>query len=188
MSVQETYAIAIDGPDEGLAIAMRLAERVGSTLRWVALWTVRSGVAGCDRQLEDGRFLGVVTRPSLDQVRSMLAQADGEPVCAHWSAPLYVGDEGPPAPWIAFVDPFGGTRDDAVVYSIELAGGAQPRSTLGDRPSAPGIEGDFELGPAEAKGWALHTVVVRDHMPRAELVAWIAAACGVDASRIRPAD
>lgn len=173
---------------QGFAAAERLSSHTGATLRWAGLWLDPSGEepteAGAQRGEPtdvDAMGLKVLVGPTAAEVRNLVACAAGQAVVVHFSPATYMGEEGPDAPWISFVDAAGHVRDDARVYRIELAGNAIPLSTSGDRPWDAG----FAYGPQEASGWDLRFVVVRDHMPRAELVLWLAEAMRVPPASIR---
>jgi hypothetical protein len=191
VSVVETYSIAVNGPDDGLAIADRLAQANNASLRWVALWTARPlgseltvhfGARLMSQSVEKESML-CVSNPTIDDVRYFIAHAGDDPVCIHFSPPLYVSDKGPSAPWISFVDSHGNKRDDARVYGFELASNAIPLTTMSDLP----WDADFLFGPTAATGWELRLKVVRDHMPREELVQWIAKASSAPVGLIRDA-
>jgi hypothetical protein len=191
MSVQETYGIAVNGPEEGLAIARSLASNNRALLRWVSLWTARQlkskftvnfGSRLVSRSPEIKSML-CLPSPTIDDVCYFVAHAGDDPVCIHWSPRLYVSDEGFDAPWISFVDGDGRKRDDAQVYGFELAGNAVPLTTMGDRPSDP----DLMFGPVAATGWELRLVAIRDHMPREQFLHWIASATSVPLAMIRDA-
>lgn len=187
MARLERYAITVGGLDGGLDVADRLASCCGATLRWAAVWTD-----------EPSRFEGSWPRlawadadvtvvylenPTRASVRELAARADRDACCVHWSARTYTSDEGEDARWIAFEDTRGFRRDDARVYRIELAWNARPL-TAPDRP----WQDDFPLGPELAAGWRLHVAVVRDHMPRERLVAWLAEAAEVPTHTLAPSD
>jgi hypothetical protein len=181
MSFGETYSIAVRGAEDGLAIAGRLASNTQALLRWAGLWTARSLSVQLATRLSShavseadwtGYAMLCVPNPTLDDVRCLIAYAENDPLMIHWSQAIYTCDDGPDRLlWISFVDAYGRKRDDAVVYSLELAYNAAP-FTAGDRPWDPYLN----LGPALAVGWALHVSIIRDHMPEAELRAWLAAA------------
>jgi len=191
MSVEETYGIAVGGPDEGLAIARSLASNNRASLRWVSLWTARQlqskftahfGSRLMSRSAETESML-CLPSPTIDDASYFIAHAGDDPVCIHWSPRLYVSDEGLDAPWISFVDGGGRKRDDARIYRFELAGNAVPLTTMGDRPSDP----DLKFGPMAATGWELRLVAIRDHMPRDQFLHWIASATSVPPAIIREA-
>lgn len=183
------YAVHVESFAQGFAAAERLSSRTGATLRWAALWHDPSGEEPTDMGAPTAgeptdvgaKWLKSLVSPTAADVRDLVACAAGQAVVVHFSPATYVGEEGPDAPWISFVDAAGHVRDDARVYRIELAGNAIPLSTSGDRPWDAG----FAYGPQEASGWDLRFVVVRDHMPRAELVLWLAEAMGVPPGSIR---
>jgi hypothetical protein len=188
VSVGETYAIAVNGPEDGLTIADRLAKANNASLRWVSLWTARPmrseftvhfGTRLVSQSVEKEWML-CVSDPTIDDVRYFIAHAGGDPVCIHFSPPLYVSEGGPGAPWISFIDSYGNKRDDARVYGFELAGNAIPLTTS-DRP----WDVSFIVGPTAAMGWELRLKIIRDHIPRDELVHWIAKACSVPLALIR---
>lgn len=188
------YAVCVEGFAQGFAAAERLSSRTGATLRWAAMWLDPSepidggestdvggeSTEGESTDVGANRLKSLVS-PTAAEVRDLIACAAHRAVIVHYSPATYVGEEGPDAPWISFVDAAGHVRDDARVYRIELAGNAVPLTTLGDRPSDPG----FAYGPREASGWDLRFVVVRDHMPRAELVRWLAEGMGMPPGSIR---
>ncbi len=189
MSVQETWSIVVNGPTDGLEVAVRLADANRAELRWAGLWpsngsesaiTAHFGSRLVSRAVEPA-FMLLLPNPSIDDVRVFVAHAGETPTCIHWSPRLYDADAGGDAPWISFVDPYGVRRDDARVYGFELAGNAVPLTTMGDRPSSP----ELVFGPAVAAGWALHLVAIRDHMSAAELQSWIAEAASVAPSLVR---
>jgi len=197
VSVQEIYAVHVDGFTHGFAAAERLSARAGAVLRWAALWIDPTGPDLENRRSAlaarfgphlttlaaaevDTRAL-CLTSPTPAQAQALVAHAAELPVVVHWSPALYVGEEGPEAPWISFVDGSGSIRDDARLYRIELAGNAVPL-TAGDRPE----DGSFVYGPQVGSGWELRLVAIRDHMPRGELVQWLAEAMSVPATTIRP--
>ena len=84
--------------------------------------------------------------------------------------------EGADPAWLSYGD----GRDDARIYRVELARNAVPLTTMGDHPAHP----HFALGPEHASGWSLALVVVRDHMPREELVRQLADAAGVPVTAV----
>ena len=189
MSVQETYAIAVKGLDEGLTTAARLASNTRAALRWVALWTARP--LGSEftahfgprllSQTMESEWMLCLPGPTIDDIRYFAAHAGDDPVCIHWSPALYVSDEGPDAPWISFVDGDGRKREDARVYGFELAGNAIPLTTGADRPS----DANFIFGPIVATGWELRLIAIRDHMPREELLRWLGEATSAPVTSIQ---
>ncbi len=198
VSVQEVYAVRVEGFADGFAAAERLASRTGAILRWAALWLDPAEPSLRRRHSELVAHFGsrlavlaaseietlvvcLVTHASSD-VRHLVAHAANQAVVVHFSPAMYLGEEGPEAPWISFSDSAGHVRDDARVYRIELVCDAVPLTTSGDRPCDTG----FSYGPQEASGWDLRLVVIRDHMPRAELVRWLSEAMGVPTASIRP--
>lgn len=189
MSVQETWSIVVNGPADGLEVAVRLAAANRAELRWAGVWptsgsespiTAHFGSRLVSRAVDSASMV-LLPNPSIDDVRAFVARAGDAPVCVHWSPRLYADDAGGDAPWISFVDPYGVRRDDARVYGFELAGNAVPLTTMGDRPSSP----ELVFGPAVAAGWALQLVAIRDHMPAVELQSWIAEAASVAPSLVR---
>jgi len=168
LSVSETYSIVVNGPDDGLTIAGRLAASNGALIRWAAFWT-----ADLD--------MTCVSNPTMADVRHLVARAADDPLCIHWSPALYTSDVGPGAPWISYVDDRGIERDDARVYGIELAHNAIPLTTMSDRP------GDEKLGygPTPGAGWALHLRAIRDHMTEEQLRHWLATAASVPLASVQ---
>lgn len=200
VSVQEVHSVRVRGYEDGFFAAQKLASRVGATLRWAALWLDLDTPERRARRAALVAHFGprlaavppadpasatvCVVSPTRDDMDALVAHAEGLAFTAHFSPPLYEGDHGPDAPWIAFVDPEGYLRDDARVYRIELACNAVPLTTSGDRPHDPG----FGYGPAPASGWALRLVTIRDHMPRHDLARWLADAMGVPADAVSAGD
>lgn len=192
MSVVEVYAIRVSGFVEGFLAAQKLAARTGAVLRWAAAWLDPREPAHREKHAAIARCFGArlvatgpvdhemltacVASPTSSEAHDLVAHAASLPVVFHFSPPLYEGEEGEgaDATWISFIDHAGHHRDDARVYRIELAGDAAPL-TVADRPGMSG----FGYGPALATGWHLHLVAIRDHMPRSELVRWLAEAADV---------
>lgn len=196
MSVIETYAVRVHDFEAALAAATRLAARTGATLRWAAAWLDPAEPGLRERHAELARhfvarlasttpvdpemLVACITHPTHDEARDLAARAAGLPVVLHFSPAMFEGEEGPKTPWISFVDPQGYVRDDARVYRIELARDATPLTVPAERPTMSG----FGYGPEPASGVRLRFVVVRDHMPRADLVRWLAEAMGVESDAI----
>lgn len=191
MAVQERYAFAVTGSEDGLALASRLAAFTGAQLRWAAVWAGASGRPDIIERFsmrpvpllsaaEFGVTMVCVPSPTPGEIRDLIAHAGQSSLCVHWSPPMYESEEGPGAPWISFVDPDGFQRDDARVYRIELASDATPLTTE-DRP----WHRDFVLGPEPASGWGLRVTAIRDHMPRGELLERLAAAASVPVGSVK---
>lgn len=188
VSVQEKYAITVTGPDDGVAVAVRLAEATCAELRWAAAWLpapVPSMTSRFGSRLVTGSVESTVMvllpTPTLVEARAFVTDTGEAPVCVHWSPRLYQADHGRDAPWIPLVDDSGRRRDDARVYGFELAGNAVPLTTMGDRAS----DADLVFGPAPATGWSLQLVVIRDHLSSAQLRSWVGAVTSVSPESIR---
>lgn len=190
MSVQEVVAVRVESFAEGLRVSSRLAARTGALPRWAGVWLdpERPGDRARHAALVahfGGRVAEVlpaapetlvvcVASPTPEDIAALAAAAPESPFVVHFGPPMYIGETGPEALWIAFVDPAGSAREDARVYRIELAGRAEPLSA-GDRP----WDTCFAFGPIEAQGWEIRIVTIRDHLPRAALVRWLAEAMEV---------
>lgn len=168
MSVQEIYSVELEGGALDLAANLDVAERLAAFTRlelaWAAMWTNAPG--------DDGVL--VVERPTRPELLSVLGVENDAMAVAHWDA------EGADPAWLSFTDPLGARREDARIYRIELARNALPLTTMGAGPGHP----DFALGPEPARGWALALVVIRDHMPREELVRQLAEAAALPSEAI----
>ena len=158
MSVQEIYAIALRSDTEDVSRHFDVAERLAAVarlpLRWAATRT--SG------PVDNGPV--VVEFPTRIEACEVLSVAGEAMAVARWDA-----ENADPA-WLSFAG-----RDDGRIYRMELTRNAAPFTTLSDDPGHP----HFALGPELARGWALALVVIRDHMPREELVRQLAEAAGV---------
>jgi hypothetical protein len=190
VSVQEVHGVRVRGISEGLRAASRLAALAGALPRWAALWldperlddrarhaALVAHFGGRVAEVSPGppeALVVCIASPTPEDIAELAADAQESPFIVHFGPPLYVGETGPEPPWIAFVDPAGCAREDARVYRIELAGRAEPLSA-GDRP----WDTRFAFGPLEAQGWEIRVVTIRDHLPRAALVRWLAEAMDV---------
>lgn len=165
--------VAIDGPENGLSVATRLAASMGLTLDWAGAWTpdaqpFDSGLLALFAEFEtppEVRFMHDAWSASmptlvLNDVRGLVRAATCM-WCVHWSPERGAFGDGSRR-WLSYVDHAGYTHEDALVYSVELAYDCMPLST---DPSS----GAFHFGPERASGWALHLVSVRDHMTADQL-------------------
>jgi hypothetical protein len=192
MSVQERWTIEIEGVDQGLVVAARLAAAAGASIRWAALWTSRSiaaelrshfGTTLREASDEAGGAMFCLARPSLEAVRELISRAGADRFAVRWTPRIYTTDDGGEGAWIAYRDARGFLSQDAKIYGIELAMNAVPLTVMGDRPD----DDDLRFGPESGSGSSLGIVIIRDHMPSEELLRWVEIASAIPPARIRKA-
>lgn len=195
MSVGEHYVVAVDGPDEGLVVAARLAEKMGLVLDWAGAWTTGSAsgpepfesrllalFAQFDSPaqvafLHDAWSASMVT-PTLKDVRSLIGCETSCAWCAHWTPADGAPESRATSGWLSYVDRYGTSHEDARVYGIELAHNCVPLTA-----PDPSCE-EFHYGPVRSTGWALYVLTGRDHMTVDQLRASLAELAAIPVASI----